>query len=94
MLVCTSVDPLCVRLQGLPDFWDHVRGGSPKEVKGCHITPASVTGMAELRRMKIPLRWAETEMSEAEKRMKELPWKKRGHMVPRPRNDSQVTAEF
>lgn len=50
--------------------------------------------MAELRRVKIPLRWAETEMSEAEKRMKELPWKKRGHMVPWPRNDSQVTAEF
>lgn len=42
MLVCISVDPLCVRLQGLPDFWDHMHSGRLKEVKGCHITPASV----------------------------------------------------
>lgn len=67
MLVCISVDPLSVRPQGLPGFWGQVPSGSPKEVKGCQVTPASVTGEAEMRRMKILLRQAGTETREAEK---------------------------
>lgn len=51
---------------------------SPEEVKGCHISPASVTGKAEKRRMKIPLRQAGTERSKAEKGKQALD-KKRPH---------------
>lgn len=94
MLVCISVDSLSVRLRGLPDFWDPVYSESPKEVKGCCITPACVPGEAEMRRMKISLRQAGTETSKAEKWKKALPWTRRSHMVLQPRDDSQVTAEF